>query len=162
MYPSEDYNKHISSIKNAENIHTPLEHYKTINEKLEGKTHEKTGVLFVRKEIDISGKTYSLVVPEFESCYDATISLELYLKRDKVQFKECNRQLLEAVGDNIELRKIFSEKQLNQISKGKNPKGYTWHHDAESGKLQLVDKEIHKRTGHTGGRAIWGGGSKYR
>ena len=162
LYPSEDYNKHISSIKNAENIHTPPEYYKTINEKLEGKTHEKTGVSFIRKEIDISGKTYSLVVPEFESCYDATISPELYYKRDRVQFKECNRQLLEAVNNNADIRKKFSEVQLEQLRNGETPDGYTWHHSEETGKLKLVNKEIHKRTGHTGGRAIWGGGSKYR
>ncbi|WGE06333.2 HNH endonuclease [Bacillus subtilis] len=28
--------------------------------------------------------------------------------------------------------------------------------------MQLVDADIHGKTGHTGGRNIWGGGSKYR
>ena len=162
IYPLENYNKHISSIKNAENIQTPPEYYKTINEKLEGKTHEKTGVSFIRKEIDVQGKIYSLVVPEFESCYDATISSELYYKRDRVQFKECNRQLLEAVNNNTDIKNRFSAEQLEEIKKGKTPKYYTWHHNEETGKLQLVLTEIHEKTAHTGGRAIWGGGSKYR
>ena len=57
---------------------------------------------------------------------------------------------------------MYSEEQLDDIKRGHTPRGYTWHHSEEPGKLQLVDKEIHKRTGHTGGRAIWGGGSKNR
>ncbi|WP_416135628.1 HNH endonuclease [Bacillus velezensis] len=28
--------------------------------------------------------------------------------------------------------------------------------------MQLVDADIHGKTGHTGGRNIWGGGSEYR
>ncbi|WP_445662062.1 HNH endonuclease [Bacillus sp. FSL R9-9481] len=39
---------------------------------------------------------------------------------------------------------------------GKNPKGYTWHHHQEPGTMQLVDTNIHQKTGHTGGRALWG------
>ena len=40
--------------------------------------------------------------------------------------------------------------------------GYTWHHNQEEGVLQLVDKNVHEQTGHTGGRSIWGGGSDNR
>ena len=162
IYPLENYNKHISSIKNAENIQTPPEYYKTINEKLEGKTHEKTGVSFIRKEIDVQGKIYSLVVPEFESCYDATISSELYYKRDRVQFKECYRQLFELVKTDVSLKNKFTESEWNDLLNGKKLANYTWHHHEETGKLQLVDRKIHRMTGHTGGRAIWGGGSAYR
>jgi RHS repeat-associated protein len=31
------------------------------------------------------------------------------------------------------------------------PKGYTWHHHQEKGRMQLVDSDIHSKTGHTGG-----------
>jgi hypothetical protein len=28
--------------------------------------------------------------------------------------------------------------------------------------MQLVDSAVHAKTGHLGGRTIWGGGSEYR
>ncbi|MCS1351683.1 HNH endonuclease [Mechercharimyces sp. CAU 1602] len=37
------------------------------------------------------------------------------------------------------------------------------HHHQELGKIELVPSETHGPTKHTtGGRAIWGGGQKYR
>lgn len=30
------------------------------------------------------------------------------------------------------------------------------------GKMQLVDREVHAKAGHTGGREIWGGGEEAR
>ena len=38
------------------------------------------------------------------------------------------------------------------------PDGKTWHHHQDRGRMQLVDREIHKRTGHKGGWSIWGKG----
>ena len=41
------------------------------------------------------------------------------------------------------------------------PSGYVWHHNEETGKMQLVKVEDHDRTqggaAHTGGKALWGG-----
>ena len=63
-------------------------------------------------------------------------------------------------------KRNFSEEQIEQINegitKGGAPDGYTWHHDAETGKMQLVDSDLHGDSRHTGGRAIWGGGSEFR
>ena len=61
---------------------------------------------------------------------------------------------------NKELRDKFDDEQLDQIQHDETPDGYTWHHDVEAGKMQLVDTETHQKTGHTGGRSIWGGGQK--
>jgi len=36
------------------------------------------------------------------------------------------------------------------------PKGYTWHHHQDYGRMQLVKTSIHSKTGHTGGWSIWG------
>ncbi len=60
------------------------------------------------------------------------------------------------------LKSKFDDIQLSQINKGKTPEGFVWHHDAETGKMQLVDRNIHEATGHTGGRTIWGGGQDAR
>ncbi len=36
------------------------------------------------------------------------------------------------------------------------PNGYTWHHHESFGRMQLVEKGVHLKTGHTGGFSIWG------
>jgi RHS repeat-associated protein len=38
----------------------------------------------------------------------------------------------------------------------RTPTGYTWHHNQELGVMQLVERNVHAATGHTGGFAIWG------
>ncbi len=75
---------------------------------------------------------------------------------------ECNVQLKEAVENDQDLRTKFTPEQLEQIGNGDTPDGYTWHHDSEIGKMQLVDTRTHQLTGHTGGKTIWGGGSENR
>ena len=93
-----------------------------------------------------------MVVPEFESSYDAQLPENMYEATDREQFKECNSQLKNEVATNKDLREQFDDEQLEQIENGDTPDGYTWHHDAEAGKMQLVDTETHQKTGHTGGR----------
>ena len=139
----------------------------TKNESLENHRHPCTGVFFEKKVIELpSGEKVEGVYPRFESVFDAKIQEELYLARDVVQFRECNRQLVLEIERNSKLQAQFSAEQIDQIYEGVNkgtpPDGYVWHHDAETGKIQLVDAEIHAKTGHDGGRSLWGGGSDYR
>ena len=58
--------------------------------------------------------------------------------------------------------KIHTAEQIEQIKEGvidgSAPDGFVWHHNEEEGVIQLVDRVTHERTGHMGGRAIWGGG----
>lgn len=42
---------------------------------------------------------------------------------------------------------------------GETPDGYVWHHNEQPGEMQLVDENVHSRTGHTGGYSIWGQGN---
>lgn len=35
------------------------------------------------------------------------------------------------------------------------PKGYTWHHHQDFGRMQLVESKVHSQTGHTGGFSLW-------
>ncbi|MDX2248301.1 MAG: HNH endonuclease [Bacteroidia bacterium] len=35
------------------------------------------------------------------------------------------------------------------------PEGYTWHHHHDYGRMQLVEDEVHSKTGHTGGFSLW-------
>ncbi|RDU38674.1 HNH endonuclease [Neobacillus piezotolerans] len=145
------------------NIEKGIERIPTRKQDLEGKNHPDTGVPYVVKVVENSkGELVEVVVPEFDSIFDLHLPEELYEATDNKQFSECNRQLKEAVQNDPELAAKFTEEQLEQIMNGDTPDGYTWHHDAEKGKMQLVDSKIHAQTGHTGGRAIWGGGSGNR
>ena len=135
----------------------------TRNESLEGDVHPITGVPFERRVIEVEpGHTIEGVFPKFESQFDAQLPKDMYEATDNKQFEECNKQLKEAVHNDPELRKKFTPEQLEQIENGDTPDGYTWHHDATPGKIQLVDTETHAATGHTGGRNVWGGGTEAR
>ena len=135
----------------------------TKNEALAGDRHPITGVAFERKVIELpSGERVEGVFANFESYFDAQLPEEMFLEKDVKQFEECSRQLLEAMQHKPELKNFFTPEQIEQIQEGTAPDGYVWNHDAEAGKMQLVDFEIHQKTGHTGGRAVWGGGSDCR
>ncbi len=132
------------------------------NEDLAGKEHPTTGVRFERRTEIVNGKKKEVVSPVFESKFDAKLPKDKLEATDRDQFEECNAQLKDAVENDPELRGKFSEEELEQIENGDTPDGYTWHHDSKPGKMQLVDTEIHAKTGHTGGRVIWGGGNENR
>lgn len=138
------------------------EKIKCRNEDLAGTEHPETGVPFEKKQVDVDGKKYEVVVPQFKSEYDAQLPEDKLMASDREQFKECNAQLKTEVANKQELRDKFDSEQLEQIENGDTPDGYTWHHDADVGKMQLVDTETHQKTGHTGGRSIWGGGTENR
>jgi hypothetical protein len=135
----------------------------TINMKLEGQNYPGTDVLFerVRTETD-KGEQVEVVVPKFESVEDVQLPEELEKETDFKQNKECNGQLKEDVENKPELAERFNDEQLDQIKNGETPEGYTWHHDAPKGKMQLIDLKIHAKVRHTGGKEIWGGGSEHR
>lgn len=135
----------------------------TRNESLKGDVHPITGVPFEEKTVtDAEGNKVTGVFPEFDSQFDVQLPDNMLQVSDGEQFGECNKQLNEAVDNDPELAKEFTSDQLEQIKNGDTPDGYTWHHNEEKGKMQLVDSQTHVRTGHTGGRSIWGGGSEFR
>ena len=148
------------SANNSEKISYDIH---TRNESLEGDRHPITGVEFVKKTVeDAEGNEVTGVFPKFDSKIDVQLPENLEQATDKEQFEECNRQLKEAIENDPNLAEQFTEEQLEQIKNGDTPDGYTWHHNEEKGKMQLVDAEIHAKTGHTGGKAIWGGGAENR
>lgn len=140
--------------------------YPCRNEELAGKEHPVTGVKYEKRIVEIDGYKVEVVMPEFDSEFDAQLPEELCLAKDKEQFKESNKQLYEAIQKDPELAKKFTPEQIEQIKDGiktgSAPDGYTWHHDAERGKMQLVDSDTHGDSRHTGGKTLWGGGSDYR
>ncbi len=152
-----------NSISNLETKSNDIEKVKCRNEDLAGKTHPETKVPYERKTVENNkGEKVEGVFPKFESEHDVQLPENLEQASDREQFKECNKQLKEAISENSELKDKFSEEQLEQIENGDTPDGYTWHHNEEKGKMQLVDSDVHSKSGHTGGKSIWGGGSENR
>lgn len=135
---------------------------KTVNDELDGKEHKETGVKYEKKTVEVDGMRIRGVFPKFQSKFDAQLPGDKRLASDAVQKGECNKQLKEAIQKNPELKKQFTEKQLQQIDDGKTPSNYVWHHNEEPGKMQLVDAKTHSSAKHTGGKAIWNKGGEGR
>lgn len=135
-------------------------HYKTDREDMEGKTGEN-GIKYERKNVNIHGVKIQGVFPVFESLCDVQLPEELEKASNARQFRECNNQLKKNIENNLELRNSFSDEQLEEIEDGDTPSGYVWHHNEETGIMQLVRVDDHDRTqggaAHTGGKALWGG-----
>lgn len=136
-------------------------HYKCNNEDLEGKEYKDTGVYYEKKVIEYNGLKIEVVAPKFDSKFDVNLPEDLIKADNSLQFKECNEQLKQKIEKDESLRKEFNEDQLEDIINGDTPEGYTWHHDAEVGKMQLVESKKHNApqggVPHTGGKSIWGG-----
>lgn len=139
-----------------------VRHIRCRNEGLEGERHPITGVPFERKQIEVKGEIVEGVFAQFDHAYTCTLPEELYQASNAAQFEHATNQLREAVAADPELGAQFTEEQLEQITNGETPDGYTWHHAENSGELQLVDTTIHAQTGHTGGQVVWGGGAENR
>lgn len=138
-------------------------HVNCTREDLAGKEHPETGIPYETKVVEVNGKQLEVTVPKFESSYDFKLeSDQLQLDRQKHN-DICAAKLKAQCEANPDwASETFNQKQLDQIKSGKNPEGYTWHHDGgEVGHMQLVDSKVHYDTRHTGGIAIWGNKSKY-
>jgi len=137
----------------------------TINDSLVGTNHPETGVPYESKIVtNIEGKHVEGIFPNFSEHikFETTLPDELLTETDSTQSEYCNDKLKEALGSGDLNENVFSERQLEQIRNGDKPEGFTWHHSEDIGKMQLVPTDIHSATRHTGGKAIWGGGSNAR
>lgn len=134
----------------------------TINEDLAGLKHPETGVPYRLRRFSIDGQMYEGVFPEFQPVFEKRLPPDMLKASDSVQFKYCAEALAYAVEHDPGLASKFTPRQLEQIRNGQL-QGFTWHHkEYPPGQMQLVNSEIHSKSGHTGGRAIWGGGSACR
>jgi hypothetical protein len=101
--------------------------------------------------------------PIFDAIVEATIPEELRGPdvSDAVQFIDATRQLREQMERRPALERLFTQEQREAIRQelARIPE-MTWHHHEDGMTLQLVDREIHARTGHSGGRELSGGRPK--
>lgn len=122
-----------------------------VNYGLRGKNHPVTNVPYNR-----------LGFPVFESSFNCKLPFHLINVTDTKQFRYCSNKLREYIKLNPKYSKHFTKEQLKDIN-AKKPviDKLTWHHhQAKSQRLlQLVNREIHNKTAHSGGRAIYGGGA---
>lgn len=119
------------------------------NVRLAGKKHPVTGVYFDRNGYPAFDSKFNAKLPQ--NLRGAAIS-------DYDQFKEATRQLKREIQANPLLENLFSKEQLEDIMAEKERiRGLTWHHHQDGIRLQLVDYEIHAKTGHDGGRKNTGG-----
>ncbi|MYD63434.1 MAG: HNH endonuclease [Gemmatimonadetes bacterium] len=164
--PREIINEKVDAMLQNEAFHAEiLEETKqifTINEHLEGTVHPETNVPFAIKEIEIDGESRLGVFPDFSASYEAQLPETLHEASDYEQATHCNEQLSQSYENGSLDTEQFTDRQLEQIRNGDKPEGYIWHHHEDSGRMQLVPSDIHEKTGHTGGRSLWGGGSESR
>lgn len=103
----------------------------------------------------------------FEYCRNQT---KIAFEQDKAKFiaylKKYNKKMI-AEGRNISNGKILNAEEIlaKQIKDITNPPasakgriyGFTWHHNQQLGKMELVEVGIHDLNRHIGGNKIWGG-----
>jgi hypothetical protein len=137
---------------------------KTIRDDLLGTVYPGTDVPYVEKTIIKDGKFIKGVFPEFESKFNTYLPNNLLVAQDRRQFLACMEKLRQAIDSNPRLARQFTKIQLEQIYDGFSlyPDGFTWHHNEQTGLMQLVDSRLHDTARHTGGKSIWGGGAAYR
>lgn len=132
---------------------------KTRNYHLEGEEHPVTDIPYERDTLPDGREG---VFPVFPAITEVQLPEDLYQATDRQQFNACNEELKNQIQNDPELKSKFSEEQLAQIENGRTPSGYTWHHHQQDGKMQLVPTDIHDKSAHTGGKALWGGGQENR
>ena len=93
--------------------------------------------------------------PKFKAYYTVKLRRKYWRESRERHFYIANKIL------NQDLRAVkrlkLSKSQIKELGHHETPSGYTWHHHQDAGILQLVDSEIHEKTGHYGGYSIWGG-----
>lgn len=127
---------------------------KPINYALKNKTHPRTGVPFTKagypkfKKVDTCNMDLSL----FSRVKDRLSSSQNIRQK---HFAICSHKLYSKVTANQALKMKFTASQIVQLRNGKTPDGYTWHHTEKKNILELVDREIHNKTAHSGGYSLY-------
>jgi hypothetical protein len=118
------------------------------NVKLAEIKHGETGIVFDNRGFPIFDKHIK---------YETRISGDLKNMSSGMHKRMATRQLRSDIETGIINRNMFTEKQLAQIKDGfESIEDYTWHHHQEVGRMQLIQRQIHKDAGHVGGDKLWG------
>ena len=127
----------------------------TRNMDLEGESHP-SGVEFTRQEVDMGdGVTISGVFPEFESRFDTDLGDEARSMTLHEQFSACREHFLDRMYDDPKTLEGLTLEDMDHLEHGYFPGGCTAQHNARVGSFSIVDSDVHRQTGHTGGNALW-------
>ena len=122
----------------------------------------KTGKLFKK----VSDETYEIardsIIPR-NSALAGKLHLKTQVPFDSQGYPEFSAYLYVKNGKNVDVNigaltgNRAHDDALANAAAGfdKTPDSYTWHHHQDLGRMQLVETEIHKKTGHTGGHSIY-------
>lgn len=112
---------------------------------LAGDKHPVTGIRY-----DLDG------FPIFKAVSEVKLKEADFKKSRPTHDRICSKALYEQIMKDPKLAAKFTEEEIELFKLGEVPENYTWHHHQEAGRMQLVDYETHRKTGHTGGYKIWG------
>ncbi|EJV84261.1 hypothetical protein IG3_02682 [Bacillus cereus HuA2-1] len=112
---------------------------------LAGNKHPVTGIPY-----DLDG------FPIFKPVSEIKLKEAEFKKSRPTHDRICSKALYEQIRKDPKLAAKFTEEEIELFKLGEVPENYTWHHHQEAGRMQLVDYETHRKTGHTGGYKIWG------
>jgi hypothetical protein len=99
--------------------------------------------------------------PKFNAIFSSKLPLKKYCVSNTSQFYDATLQLKQTIARNPQLKEKFNKTQLSQINQViPRIDGLVWHHSQKDGVLELVSRELHNKTPHTGGHAIWGCGKR--
>jgi len=114
---------------------------------MSGKVHPETGVYFDAR---------SLAVFEKHVIYETRLPLEITLKDSSSHMREATRHLRASIEKGEINPAQFNEDQIGAIMRGDRAiPECTWHHHQETGRMQLINRNIHIETGHLGGDTLW-------
>jgi RHS repeat-associated protein len=92
------------------------------------------------------------------AAYDTKIPHHIATIRDRTAHMQAATRDLHRTIMGGNLNYSFTPVQLQQIARGEaRIEGFIWHHHQDRGRMQLVPRNIHQRTGHLGGFELWFG-----
>jgi hypothetical protein len=150
FYEPRAWRQNYEDFYNGNITSTTIPPYSAPNVRLAGQRHPETGIVF---------DTRGFPIFDDVALYDTRLNItEFRSVSYRSQMRMATRDLRSQIENNPQLRSRFSPDQLQAIQSGQaNIPRLTWHHHQDSGRMQLVDRDIHNRTGHVGGEAISGG-----
>ncbi|MFB8375146.1 HNH endonuclease [Paenibacillus taichungensis] len=164
---SKEKEKYDKAMEDASNNQPPYTRKPNAPKNYKKQVRNEDGTITYTFKSKKNGKHYNVTYdkngyPIFNSKQDIILPKKYYLEPDATQFEYLSKELYDQIVKNPSLEQRFTETEIQLLKEGKVPKTLTWHHHQDSGKMQIVDYFEHQAAGHTGGRAIWGGGKKGR
>ena len=150
FYDPRAWRQNYEDFYNGNITSTTVPPYSAKNVHLAGSRHPETGVVFDQRGYPIFDDVAS---------YDIRFSSSQFSGVDyQGQMRMATRDLRNTLDSNPQLRSQFEPDQLQAIQSGRaSIPRLTWHHHQDTGRMQLVPRDIHRDTGHIGGKVVSGG-----